>query len=116
MKGIIKGSVFSAALIVTLLCIASVVRLYIDIPDTIMKGILWSAMGICIFTGCVPVSRSSANNKLIRGISCSALTIFILWISACIAGKSVPSSSAFYSMALICFLCGILGSFVGARK
>ena len=115
MKGIIKGSVFSVVLTAILICVLSIIRLYADIPDIVSKGILWAGLGLCVFFGCLPVSRSASGNKLIRGIASSLITILLLGIAASVAGRGVPGSSAFYCMSLICFVCGLLGSFVGAR-
>ena len=116
MKGIIKGSLFSVLLIIIFISIISVVQMNIDIPDTIIKISLWILMGISVFAGCLPVARSGENKKILRGIGCGLITVVALFISVCIAAKHIPTTGTFYTLALICLVCGLLGAAAGATK
>ena len=113
MKGIVKGSLFSAVLIFIVLSVGALVNIKFSIPDYIFKGVLWILSGICVFAGTLPVARSSAEKKFIRGLGCALTTVILLFFFVSVAGKHIPASGTFYAYALICMLCGILGSLAG---
>ena len=113
MKGIIKGSLFSLILILILSAIVAVVNMKISIPQSFLKGILWILSGGCIFAGVIPVTKSATNGKFLRGISSSFITVIMVLVIVCLAGKGIPSGGSFYAYGLICMLCGLLATLAG---
>lgn len=116
MKGIFKGSLFSVILMTVFICIVAAAAMLINIPDSVFKGILWVILGLCVFVGCLPVAKSGSSGKVLRGLGSAFFTVAIVFIVVCIAGKQIPQSGSFYAFALVCMLCGLLGSLAGARN
>ncbi len=113
MKGVLKGSLFSLVLILITVVIAAFVNMKMDIPHSVLKGILWIVSVVCIFAGVLPVTKSATSGKLVRGIGCSLFTVIIMLIIASLSCGSLPLTGSFYAYSLICILCGLLASIVG---
>lgn len=116
MKGIIKGSVFSTILIFIIICIIAVINMNTKINPVFLKGGLWILLGLCIFLGCLPVSRSGKSKKILRGLFCALLTIVVLFITVSIASKNIPNTGHFYAFSIIMLISGFLGALTGATK
>lgn len=115
MKGIIKGSIFTILLMAIFISVCSVINMMTDIPTPVLKGILWIFLGLCTFLGSMFVSRSAESSRVLKGLASGILSILaVLLIISLVIGK-VPSATGFYVFLLICFICSLLGSFVGAN-
>ncbi len=115
MKGIIKGSLFTVLLMVIIISVVSVVNILTDIPSPILKGILWVLLGLCTFLGSLFVSRSAESSEVLKGLASGLISILAVFVIISVVTGGIPSGTGFYVFLLICFVCSLLGSFVGAN-
>lgn len=115
MRGIFKGSVFTVILMTIILSAISVINIYTDIPLPVLKGILWVLLGLCCFLGSLPVARSADTSGVLKGIVSTLFSIIAATIIISLTVGHFPSGTSFYVFLLICFICGLLGSFTGAK-
>ncbi|MBP3362109.1 MAG: TIGR04086 family membrane protein [Clostridia bacterium] len=116
MKGIVKGTLFSLISIAVIASAAAAISLFAEIPDAILKTVLWSMAGLCVFIGSLLVSKGAQSYKSLRGIISAAATILGLLTVSSVANKGIPSNGGFYTLALIAAICGILGALMGSRQ
>lgn len=116
MKGIIKGTLFSLISIAVISSVAAAVSMFAEIPDTILKIILWSMAGLCVFVGSLLVSKGAQSYKALRGSVSAAATILALFAVSSVVNNGVPSGGGFYTLSLIAAICGILGALMGSRQ
>lgn len=115
MRGILKGSAFTIILMAIIISVVSVINIYTDIPSSLLKGIFWVLLGFCSFLGSMPVARSADTSGLLKGVSSNLLSIIAIFIIISIISGGIPSGASFYVLLIICFICGLLGSFTGVK-
>ena len=115
MRGIIKGTAFTVILMAIVISIISVINIYTSIPTPILKGVLWVLLGLCTFLGSMPVAHSAQTAGALKGIASTLLSILIVLIIISSIIGHIPSGTSFYVFLIICFICGLLGSFTGIK-
>ena len=113
MKGVLKGSLFSLILMFIIISITAFINVKLHIPCSVLKGILWTISGICIFAGVLPVTKSATQGKFLRGIGSAFVTVIFMLTAVSAASGHIPTNGSFYAYALICMLCGTLGAIIG---
>ena len=116
MRGIFKGSIFTIILMTIIISAVSAINIYTDIPLPVLKGILWVLLGLCCFMGSLPVARSADTSGVVKGIVSTILSIIAATIVISLIAGHFPSGTSFYVFLIICFICGLLGSFTGAKS
>ena len=115
MKGILKGFIFTFIMLSILVATLAGIFVIVDIPEFVLKAILWSIICFCVFSGSVLVARGAESRKSIKGIVSALLSVIALFITVCILGNSIPTTGSFYALATIIVICGMVGAFTGSR-